>query len=55
MQNRFAEIECLTCGIEYKIKMRSEEYIPDEKFLFCPICGGKECKARWIDQNGSNN
>jgi Zn finger protein HypA/HybF involved in hydrogenase expression len=54
MQNRFAEMECLVCGIYFKIKLESEEYIPDMKFLFCPICGSNECKALWIDHDKTN-
>ena len=54
MQNRFAEIECSTCGIEFKIRLKSYEYIPDMQYLFCPICGGEFCRAKWIDHTNKN-
>jgi hypothetical protein len=54
MSNRFAEMVCPTCDISFKIKLESNQYIPDERFLFCPICGSIECKARWIDHDKTN-
>ena len=54
MQSRYAEISCEVCGIDFKILLESEEYIPDEKYLCCPICGGNDCKARWIDHDKTN-
>jgi len=51
MQSRFAEITCPVCCIDFKIKLESDEYVPDMAYLFCPICGGIDCKARWIDHD----
>jgi hypothetical protein len=51
MQSRFAEISCPICCIDFKIKLESDEYIPDMSYLCCPICGSLECKANWIDHD----
>jgi hypothetical protein len=54
MQSRFAEITCPVCCIDFKIKLESDEYVPDMTYLFCPLCGGNDCKASWIDHDKTN-